>query len=99
MTDIAYLEAYIAISQVKAQYCRAMDTKDWAGYGDDVTLPASFDGVDRALLSDPQTSGGLLVACAPEALDAVLAVFAREGFGRAAVIGSVADGPARLVIR
>jgi selenide,water dikinase len=73
--------------------------RNWAGYGGDVTLPASFSAVDRALLSDPQTSGGLLVACAPEALDEMLAVFAREGFGRAAVIGSVAEGPPRLVIR
>jgi hypothetical protein len=32
MTDIAELEAYIAISQVKARYCRTLDTKDWAGY-------------------------------------------------------------------
>jgi len=34
MTDINYLDTYIAISQVKAQYCRALDTKDWATYGD-----------------------------------------------------------------
>jgi hypothetical protein len=33
MTDIAYLEAYVAISQVKAQYCRGLDTKDWVAYG------------------------------------------------------------------
>ncbi|MGO9934906.1 MAG: nuclear transport factor 2 family protein [Steroidobacteraceae bacterium] len=34
MTDIAELEAYVAISQVKARYCRTLDTKDWAGYAD-----------------------------------------------------------------
>jgi len=63
--------------------------RNWAGYGADVALPAGFAAEDRALLTDPQTSGGLLVACAPEALDAVLAVFARHGFAQAAVVGRV----------
>ncbi len=47
---------------------------------------------ERALLTDPQTSGGLLVACAPEAVDAVLDVFRREGFEAAAPIGRFAAG-------
>ena len=55
---------------------------------------------DRALLTDPQTSGGLLVACAPEAVDEVLAVFRRQGFGQAAVIGGVAPrGTRPLAVR
>jgi len=66
--------------------------RNWAGYGGDVALPADFDPLDRALLTDPQTSGGLLVSCAPDALDAVLAVFHRHGFAAAACIGDV--GPA-----
>jgi selenide, water dikinase len=66
--------------------------RNWAGYGADVTLPAGFADVDRALLTDPQTSGGLLVACAPDALDAVQAVFARHGFAQAAVVGRMAAG-------
>jgi selenide,water dikinase len=64
--------------------------RNGAGYGAEVVLPAGFESVDQALLSDPQTSGGLLVACAPDALDAVLATFRRHGFGSAAVVGSVA---------
>jgi selenide, water dikinase len=44
------------------------------------------------LLTDPQTSGGLLVACAPDAVDAVLAIFRDDGFGDAAVIGAMAAG-------
>ena len=66
--------------------------RNWAGYGRDVSLPAGFADVERALLTDPQTSGGLLVACAPEAVDRVLACFAGHGFGAAAVVGEV--GPA-----
>jgi len=34
LNDIAELEAYVAIRQVKARYCRTLDTKDWAGYAD-----------------------------------------------------------------
>jgi selenide,water dikinase len=52
-------------------------------------VPATFSGVDQALLSDPQTSGGLLVSCAPEVVAAVLAVFARHGFDAAADIGEI----------
>jgi selenide,water dikinase len=64
--------------------------RNWAGYGHDVVLPQGFAAEDRALLTDPQTSGGLLVSCAPSALDAVLATFRRHGFGRATVVGRVA---------
>ena len=65
--------------------------RNWSGYGSDVQLPASgFDASDQALLSDPQTSGGLLVSCAPASLDAVMAVFERHGFAKAAAVGRVA---------
>jgi selenide,water dikinase len=73
--------------------------RNWAGYGGEVTLPAAFAAEDHALLTDPQTSGGLLVACAPPALDAVLAVFSRHGFDAAAVIGSIAATPSAPRLR
>ena len=74
--------------------------RNWAGYGADIDLPPEFAPQDQALLSDPQTSGGLLVSCAPDALDAVMAIFARHGFGRAAVVGQVLEeGAKRLVVR
>ena len=63
--------------------------RNWAGYGADIVLPAGFAAEDQALLTDPQTSGGLLVSCAPSALDDVLAVFRRHGFEDAAVIGGI----------
>ena len=55
-----------------------------------MSLPEAFDAADRALLTDPQTSGGLLVSCAPAALPAVLEIFARQGFA-AAACGRVLD--------
>ena len=74
-----------------AGHITGASARNWSGYGADVQLPASgFDVIDQALLSDPQTSGGLLVSCAPESLDAVMAVFERHGFAQAAVVGKVA---------
>ncbi len=75
--------------------------RNWAGYGQDIDLPGGFEGVDKTLLSDPQTSGGLLVSCVPEAVDAVLAIFQRHGFAAAADIGQIAAHatPGRLVVR
>ena len=63
--------------------------RNWTGYGRDVSLPADFAAEDKALLTDPQTSGGLLVSCERAALDAVLGTFRRHGFDAAAVIGEV----------
>ncbi len=75
--------------------------RNWAGYGKDVTLPAGFDPVDQALLTDPQTSGGLLVSCTPETVDQVLAIFRQHGFTAAAEIGTItaAGAAGRLVVR
>ncbi|MBH2010088.1 MAG: selenide, water dikinase SelD, partial [Xanthomonadaceae bacterium] len=66
--------------------------RNWDSYGAQVSLPAGISPAHQALLSDPQTSGGLLVACAPEAADAVLACFKSHGFHAACQIGEMAEG-------
>jgi selenide,water dikinase len=63
--------------------------RNWAAYGHEIQLPDGFSAVDQALLSDPQTSGGLLVSCTQEAVPAVLAVFARLGFESACEVGEI----------
>ena len=73
--------------------------RNWAGYGAEVALPAGFAAEDQALLTDPQTSGGLLVACAPEAVAEVLAIFRRHGFDAAAAVGEMRAGGARVSVR
>jgi selenide,water dikinase len=73
--------------------------RNWAGYGKDVALPDGFAAEDKALLTDPQTSGGLLVSCEAASVADVIAIFRRHGFEAAARIGEVAAGPARLVVR
>jgi selenide,water dikinase len=72
--------------------------RNWTGYGHDVLLPPGFMPQDQALLSDPQTSGGLLVACSPDSVDEVLATFVAHGFDRASVIGQIQAGPSQLAI-
>ena len=76
--------------------------RNWDGYGAEVALPAGFSAVERALLTDPQTSGGLLVSCDASAVADVLAVFRRHGFAAAAEIGEIVADAAngkRLVLR
>lgn len=63
--------------------------RNWQGYGVEVSLPAHFAAVDQHLITDPQTSGGLLVSCAPEELTQVMSIFRAHGFAHAAVIGQV----------
>jgi selenide,water dikinase len=83
----------------RAGFITGASARNFAGYGKDVVLPPDFGAAEQGLLTDPQTSGGLLVACAPEAVDDVLRVFASEGFGRAAVIGEITTGAARVTVR
>jgi selenide,water dikinase len=72
--------------------------RNWDAYGMDVDLGSGVTDTQRVLLTDPQTSGGLLVSCEPGSVDEVLALFAREGFGHAAVIGRMAAGEARVKV-
>ena len=83
-TDAAELTA--------AGYVTGGSTRNWRGYGSLVDLTA-HGKTEQALLTDPQTSGGLLLACAPEVVDEVLEIFRSEGFARAAVIGEIESGP------
>ena len=63
--------------------------RNWAAYGAEVALGDGVGDIERALLTDPQTSGGLLVTCSPDAVNDVLAVFRSQGFDRAAEVGEV----------
>ena len=73
--------------------------RNWQGYGAEVLLDRALPAGAQALLTDPQTSGGLLVSCVSDSVDAVLAVFQSEGFGQAAVVGQMETGPAGLTVR
>ncbi len=74
---------------VEGGFVTGASGRNWAAYGAEVALGAGLPGQAQALLSDPQTSGGLLVACATDCVNQVLAVFAQHGFDAAAVVGRV----------
>jgi selenide,water dikinase len=70
--------------------------RNWASYGAGVDLTADLPDWRRDLLTDPQTSGGLLIAVAADQAEALLDLARTEGFDRAALVGRVVDGPARV---
>jgi selenide, water dikinase len=71
-------------------------TRNWASYGPEVDLAPELTSAEQAVLTDPQTSGGLLVACSEESRGEVLEIFARHGFGRASSIGRLIAGEPRV---
>ena len=70
--------------------------RNWASYGDEIDLPDALPEWRRDLLTDPQTSGGLLISVSVEAAEGVLDLARKSGFGDAAVVGEVVAGPARV---
>jgi selenide,water dikinase len=73
--------------------------RNWDGYGNEISLANGLPLECQALLSDPQTSGGLLVTCSPETVGDVLAVFKRHGFNDAAVVGHIGEAQtSRLMV-
>jgi len=64
-------------------------TRNWESYGQDVVLKADLPTHAQVLMTDPQTSGGLLACVAPAAAERVLAAFRDAGFPLASVVGSM----------
>jgi selenide,water dikinase len=74
--------------------------RNWASYGQHIDLSDKLPIWAQDLLTDPQTSGGLLVCCSPETVPAVLAIFSRHGFDDAAVVGHIGElEKSRLIVK
>jgi selenide,water dikinase len=98
MSQIPQLDNVAALAE--AGYVTGASGRNWTSYGAEVQLDPRLGGVAKSLLCDPQTSGGLLVACADEAASGVTELFRSFGFARAATIGHLstpADGDAHTV--
>ncbi len=80
----------------RAGFVTGASKRNWASYGASIVLPPQMPEWRRDLLTDPQTSGGLLIACAPERADAVLKTVIDAGFISAKVIGRTEAGPAQV---
>ena len=85
-----------AVKHVRAGIATGASVRNWNGYGQDVAIGG--EEWRQKMVTDPQTSGGLLVACAPDSVDAVLAAFRADGFDRAAVVGRMEAGAPRVTV-
>ena len=88
-----------ALDFARQGFITGASARNFEGYCDEVSFAASRNEIERAVLTDPQTSGGLLVACAPQSVDTVLAIFRDEGFARATVIGATVAGAPHVDVR
>jgi selenide, water dikinase len=79
-------------------YITGASERNWASYGHQVVLPPELPSWRRALLTDPQTSGGLLVACKADQADSICAMIKAAGYPRAGIIGSVSAGEPAIEI-
>ncbi|HML29920.1 MAG TPA: AIR synthase-related protein, partial [Hyphomicrobium sp.] len=82
----------------KAGFITGASGRNWASYGHDVVLPADLPPWQKALLTDPQTSGGLLVACVADKAEDICKEIKSAGYPLARVIGSVTAGPPQVRI-
>jgi selenide, water dikinase len=81
-----------AAALAQAGYVTGASRRNWNSYGHDVALPADLPAWQRDLLTDPQTSGGLLVACKAERAEAIRAMIEAAGYPRASIIGTAIKG-------
>jgi selenide,water dikinase len=85
-----------AIAHAESGIATGASERNWKGYGQDVVLAAGMPEWQKKLVTDPQTSGGLLVACAPEDEMKVLAEFSKRGFAQARRIGELVAGQPKI---
>jgi selenide,water dikinase len=96
VSDLPFLPAAATLAQ---QGCvTGASHRNWASYGHEVNLPSGFADWQRHLLTDPQTSGGLLVACDPDTGSEVLQQIASAGYPCARIVGQAKAGPASITI-
>jgi len=66
--------------------------RNWLSYGESISLPSDIEEWRQHVLTDPQTSGGLLVACSPERANTILEQVLGAGYPAARIIGHAEAG-------
>jgi len=94
--DLPLIEA--AAQLASEGHATGAANRNWDSYGHSVEIPHDLPDWQRKLLCDPQTSGGLLVACEPDSAEEVLALFHRQGFDRATPIGRMREGVSVVMV-
>jgi len=87
-----------AANLVQQGFVTGASERNWASYGSEVVLPAGFPKWRRQILTDPQTSGGLLVACDPYRAPILLQTIAGAGYPAARIIGTVNEGQPEIQV-
>ena len=72
--------------------------RNWASYGEGVVLPEGLADWKRALLTDPQTSGGLLVSCSADRAEEILVGITQAGYPSARIIGRAVAGEPKIQV-
>jgi selenide, water dikinase len=75
-----------------AGHATGASARNWTSYGEAVVLPPGLPAWQRALLTDPQTSGGLLIACNSARAEPIRATIESTGYPHARIIGVVTSG-------
>ena len=94
--DLPLLSQAVALAQ--QNYVTGASLRNWASYRENVSLPAGLPDWRRHLLTDPQTSGGLLVACEADRSEGLVARIIDAGYARASIIGHAATGAPSVVV-
>lgn len=87
-----------ALDYAERGYNTGAAGRNWESFGHDATLPDGLPDWRRNLLTDPQTSGGLMLTCSPRVTEQVLRTFKEAGFADAAVIGKMSNGAPRVTV-
>jgi selenide, water dikinase len=87
-----------AVSLAQQGYITGASGRNWSSYRDDIILPPGFPEWRRHLLTDPQTSGGLLIACAPDHAGAITRMIADTGYPFARIIGCAETGTPSVTV-
>jgi selenide,water dikinase len=95
-SELPFLKEAAALAQ--KGFVTGASERNWKSYDTSVALADGTPEWQRQLYSDPQTSGGLLIACAAEHADAILKTIVADGYPAARIIGDVKNGEARVVV-
>ncbi len=87
-----------ALGYAQKGYNTGAANRNWASFGMNLSLPDAMEQWQKNILTDPQTSGGLMVSCPPDQAESVIALFHEQGYPFAKQIGSMESGAAHVTV-
>lgn len=82
----------------KEGYFTGASHRNWDSYGENIVLLNNFPDYKRYLLTDPQTSGGLLLSVAPEDAEDIVYYAKENGYPLSTIIGKVREGKPKVIV-